>query len=277
MVTKNIHPLKAYENQEFMGSPDARIIRVLCEFMEPKTRLKKNNVKDTIVFFGSSRVCSTAQCLAEMEALKKEEKLAKGERKEEYRDKIREMEKLSKLSKYYDDACELSRLLTVWSMNLSNTKYRFLVASGGGNGIMEAACKGATYLARGKSIGFNISLPHEQVPNPYISPDLNFEFHYFFIRKFWFIYLAKALVIFPGGYGTLDELMEVLTLVQTNKVKKRIPIVIYGSEYWNQVINFDTLVRMGTIDERDRNLFKFANSPKEAFNYLSKELTKLYL
>jgi len=183
------------------------------------------------------------------------------------------------MSKYYDDAVELARLLTVWSKNLDKGKNRrrFIVASGGGGGIMEAANKGASQLAKGHSIGFNISLPLEQFPNPFITPDLNFEFHYFFIRKFWFIYLAKALVIFPGGFGTLDELMEVLTLVQTQKVKKKIPIVIYGPEYWSDIINFDALVKWGAIDERDLALFKFARTPKEAFSYLKKELTRIYL
>lgn len=277
MVEKVTHPVKAYNNPEFIGSPDARIVRVICEFMEPKSRLKRHDIKDTIVFFGSSKVKSTAQTIAELEALKREERRLSGGKRNAVREKIRHIEMISKLSRYYDDAAELSRLLTVWSMNIDRGKRRFIVVSGGGSGIMEAANKGASYLAKGKTIGFNISLNHEQIPNPYISPELNFEFHYFFIRKFWFVYLAKALVIFPGGFGTLDELMEVLTLVQTEKVKKRIPIVVYGPEYWNNVIDFNHMIRWGTIDQRDRNLFRFASTPKEAFNYLSKELTRLYL
>jgi hypothetical protein len=212
-----------------------------------------------------------------MEVFKAQKKRARGKNAGAIEKKIKDLETVSKLTKYYSDACELARLLTKWSLSLKNTKHRFIICSGGGGGIMEAANRGASLVPKGKNIGFNISIPHEQNPNPYISPELNFEFHYFFIRKFWFIYLAKALVIFPGGFGTMDELMEVLTLVQTEKVKKKIPIVIYGPEYWREIINFDAMVKWGTIEERDRDLFKFARTPKEAFNYLSRELKRLYL
>lgn len=275
-MDKKCRPEKAYFNEEFISSPDARVVRVICEFLEPKRRLKKHDIKDTIVFFGSARVRSTAQAAVDLEELRRKESGLRGRERDIIRGKIRDHEKIFKLCKYYDDACELSRMLTTWSLNLSKSKRRFIVCSGGGGGIMEAANKGAS-LAGGKTIGFNISLPHEQVPNPYITNDLNFEFHYFFIRKFWFVYLAKALVIFPGGFGTMDELMEVLTLIQTEKVKKKIPVLVYGPEYWKQIINFDVMLKLGAIDQKDAGLLKFASTPKEAFNYLSRELARLYL
>ncbi len=179
------------------------------------------------------------------------------------------------MSRYYEDAVELARLLTKWSLSLSN-KHRFVICSGGGPGIMEAANKGAS-LAGGQSIGLNISLPFEQASNRYITKELAFEFHYFFIRKFWFVYPGKALVIFPGGFGTLDELLEVLTLVQTKKIRKKMTILVYGEEYWDQVLNLDSLVRLHTLLPKDLKLFKYANSPLEAFNYLREELTKNYV
>ncbi|MDH3252347.1 MAG: LOG family protein, partial [Ignavibacteria bacterium] len=178
------------------------------------------------------------------------------------------------MSRYYEDTVELSRLITQWAKKIDTVR-RFVVCSGGGPGIMEAANKGA-YLAKGKSVGLNISLPFEQFANPYISDDLNFEFHYFFMRKFWFVYLAKALVIFPGGFGTLDELMEVLTLLQTDKIKKKMTVIIYGSEYWNKVLNLEAMVRYGVISEKDLSLFKFMDTPKEAFLYLKRSLLKNY-
>ncbi len=276
-MTKKIIIEKAYNNKEFIHSPDGRIIRVISEFLEPKRRLRKYNIKDTIVFFGSARAKSTHELQKELSGFKKDEKTVGKTKRPLIQKKIKELESIKNLSKYYDDAVELSRLLTRWSLNLNHSKRRFIVASGGGGGIMEAANKGASHYAKGKTIGFNISIPHEQVANPYITPELNFEFHYFFIRKFWFVYLAKALVIFPGGFGTLDELMEVLTLIQTDKIKKKIPIVIYGPDYWNKIVNLNELVRWGAIDSSDLNLFKFAKTPQEAFKYLSSQLRKLYL
>lgn len=272
---KNV--VKAYHNKEFITSPDGRIVRVVCEFLEPKRRLRKHKVKDTIVFFGSARALSSKDMEKSQKELGSKVSRLKGAAKKKVQGRLEELKHLKHLCKYYDDAMELSKMLTKWSAGLPHPKRRFIVTSGGGGGIMEAANRGATELAKGKSIGFNISIPHEQLANPYITPDLNFEFHYFFIRKFWFVYLAKALVIFPGGFGTLDELMEVLTLIQTEKVKKKIPIIVYGPEYWNKIINLREMARAGAIDERDLKLFKFASTPKEAFNYLSKELTRQYL
>lgn len=264
---------KAYKNAEFLNSPDARVMRIMSEFLEPQSRFRHENIKDTIVFFGSARIKEKKEAKAE---LKKVERLVaniKRPTKElllKYRAALNAME----MSKYYDDCVELSRLLTKWSKNLNHSN-RFVVCSGGGPGIMEAANKGA-HLAKGKSIGLNISLPFEQFANGYISKNLNFEFHYFFMRKFWFAYLAKALVAFPGGFGTMDELLEILTLRQTDKIKKKMTVVIYGSEYWKKVINFDEIVRMGMISEEDLSLFKFIDDPKEAFEYLKESLIKNY-
>jgi uncharacterized protein (TIGR00730 family) len=242
---------KAYKNFEFLNSPAARTIRILAEYHEPLARFQKYGIKNSIVFFGSSRAF-------DFETVNKKVK-------------HRNYDKAMKLAKYYDDAVELSKKLTQWSMSKKSEKQLIYICSGGGPGIMEAANKGAQ-LAGGKSIGLNISIPMEQDPNPYISPELMFEFHYFFIRKFWFVYMAKALVIFPGGYGTMDELMEVLTLIQTEKITKNLPIVIYGEEYWNDIINFKSLVEWGTIAEEDVNLFYFSNSVEDAYKYLTSRI-----
>ena len=180
------------------------------------------------------------------------------------------------LATYYDEAVELSRLLTVWALSLGKKARRFVVCSGGGPGIMEAANRGAR-LAGGKTVGLNISLPFEQAPNPYISPELSFEFHYFFTRKYWFAYLAKALIVFPGGFGTLDELMEILTLIQTRKISKKMVVLLYGSKYWKELLNFDALVRWGTVDRDDLTLFEFADSPKQAFQVVRSGLEEHYL
>src|SRR5581483_9836006 len=226
----------AYENLEFLDSSDARPLRILAEYLEPVAHFRRQKIRDTVVFFGSAR--------------------------------LRED---SPMGRYYDAARTLARLLTEWSDNLSNSSRRFVVCSGGGPGIMEAANRGA-YEAGGKTIGLNIGLPFEQFPNPYITPELSFEFHYFFMRKFWFAYLAKALVVFPGGFGTLDELMEVLTLTQTQKLAKKMGIVLYGSEYWHEIINFDALVKHGMISPEDLSLFQFADTPEQAFDILKKGL-----
>jgi hypothetical protein len=245
----------------------------MSEFLEPQARFRRASITDTIVFFGSARINErkvAAKALSEVERV-----LVKTKRPtKELLLKYRAAQTAVEMSKYYDDCVELSRLLTQWSKKLNHSN-RFVVCSGGGPGIMEAANKGAT-LAKGKSIGLNISLPFEQFANGYISKDLNFEFHYFFMRKFWFAYLAKALVAFPGGFGTLDELMEILTLRQTDKIKKKLTVVIYGSEYWKKVINFDEMVRMGMINPEDLSLFKFIDHPREAFEYLKGELLRNY-
>jgi uncharacterized protein (TIGR00730 family) len=275
MGNKHPEPEKAYKNLEFLNSSDARIIRILAEFLEPMQRFKKQKIYDTIVFFGSARTKSPDQANQELESVldrisqagKKDDSVLMGE--------LDHAKNQVFLSRYYKDAVELARRMTEWSKAL-NSVHRFVICSGGGPGMMEAANKGAVE-AGGMSIGLNISLPMEQGSNPYITPDLNFEFHYFFMRKFWFVYLAKALIIFPGGFGTLDELFEVLTLIQTEKVLKRMPIVIYGSEYWKQIINFDNMVKYGVISREDLDLLQFCDSVDEAFEYLKGELTKLYL
>ncbi len=222
----------AYLNEKFLNSPDARAIRILAEFLEPLAHFRREKVRDTVVFFGSARIAEDGP-----------------------------------LKQYYDDARELARLLTEWADQFTNSTYRFVVCSGGGPGIMEAANRGA-YDANGKTVGLNIGLPFEQFPNPYITPELCFEFHYFFMRKFWFAYLAKALVVFPGGFGTLDELMEILTLTQTQKLAKKMTVVLYGSSYWKEIINFDALVKHGMISPDDLNLFQYADDPQTAFDLL---------
>jgi len=235
------HRLVAYKNNEFLDSPAARSLRILSKYLEPLDHFRRERIRDTIVFFGSARIAEDGP-----------------------------------LGKYYRDARELARRLTEWSDGFVNIARRFVVCSGGGPGIMEAANRGASD-AKGKTIGLNIGLPFEQLPNPYITPELSFEFHYFFMRKFWFAYLAKAIVVFPGGYGSIDELMEVLTLVQTRKLNKKIIIVLYGSKFWKEVINFDALVRHGTISPEDVNLFEFADDPDTALRILQDGLMKHHL
>ena len=268
---------KAYHNKEFLNSPFARPIRLLTEYIEPFARLKNFDVRDTLVFFGSARVVSIEKATENFNIVKKEFNLAKraGNITNKIKEKLYSAEQDLQMSRYYDDTVELAYLLTKWSKKLKKGN-KFVVCSGGGPGIMEAANRGA-HKAKGLSIGFNISLPFEQNPNKFITPDLNFEFHYFFMRKFWFAYLAKALIVMPGGYGTLDELMEILTLVQTNKLRKKMTIVIYGKEFWDKLINFDVLVEKNMISKADLKLFQFCDSPHEAFEYLKKELSQNYV
>ncbi|CAN5430557.1 TIGR00730 family Rossman fold protein [soil metagenome] len=256
---------KAYENLNFLNSPEARSIRMLSEYEEPLSRFKKLKIDHTIVFFGSARIKSG-------ETAKKDHKIVRDSVKKSKLGKnlIHSAEMDIEMAKYYDATVELSSRLTKWSMTLKHES-KFVVCSGGGPGIMEAANKGAMQ-AGGLSMGLNISLPFEQFPNPFISPELNFEFHYFFMRKFWFAYPAKALIVMPGGFGTLDELMEILTLVQTKKLNKKILIVIFGKEYWNKVINFTMLAEMHMISKKDLSLFKFVETVDEAYDYLTKKL-----
>jgi len=267
-------PPKAYKDPEFLNSPDARIVRMISEFLEPQRRFRHARIKDTIVMFGSARIRPRHETLATLRGV---EAVLRKTRKptKQLLTSLRDSEIQVEMSRYYEDAVELSRLLTAWSNKFSSPR-RFVICSGGGPGIMEAANKGAA-LAKGESIGLNISLPFEQYANDYVSKDLNFEFHYFFMRKFWFVYLAKSLVIFPGGFGTLDELMEVLTLLQTNKVKKPVAVVMYGEEYWKKVIDFDALVAHGMITREDLKLFRFMETPEDAFKYLKGFLTSTYL
>ena len=266
-------PMKAYKNLDFLSSPDARAIRMLAEFLEPSGRLRRAGIRDTIVFFGSARLKSRKAALNEFK--KAEDAFSK--KSKNSADAIKRLQGARtdlEMSQYYEDAVELARLLTEWSKRLFHLS-RFVVCSGGGPGIMEAANKGA-HSAGGRSIGLNISLPFEQNPNKYISKELNFEFHYFFMRKFWFVYLSKALVVFPGGFGTFDELMEVLTLLQTRKLRKKITVLLYGKEFWDKVIDIDALIRMRLISPSDVELFAYADSPDEAFKYLVKELRRNY-
>jgi len=265
---------KAYKNLDFLNSSDARLIRIQAEFLEPMKRFRDQKIEDTIVFFGSARTKNIGEAKKDLEAVQNRLAKSKAKADPDLQEELEFAKNQVFVSRYYEDAVELAKRLTAWSKSLTSN-HRFVICSGGGPGMMEAANKGAIE-AGGKSIGLNISIPMEQYSNPYITPELNFEFHYFFIRKFWFIYLAKGLVIFPGGFGTLDELFEVLTLIQTEKVLKRLPIVIYGTEYWNQVINLEAMVKYGTISKADLALVRFCDTVDEAFNYIKDELTELY-
>jgi uncharacterized protein (TIGR00730 family) len=235
-MTSETRPQLAYENEEFLEGDAARPLRILAEYLEPLARFRRAGIRDTIVFFGSARLTPDGP-----------------------------------LGRYYNDAVSLARLITQWSKSLPSHTHQYVICSGGGPGIMEAANRGASE-ASGKTIGLNISLPHEQHPNPYITRELSFEFHYFFMRKLWFAHLARALVAFPGGFGTLDELMEILTLEQTRKLSRRIPVLLYGSDYWNEVINFKALVRHGTIAPEDLQLFEFVDDPTTALHLLQARL-----
>jgi uncharacterized protein (TIGR00730 family) len=270
---KKIHPTKAYHNLDFLNAASARPIRLLAELLEPQQRLRREGVKDTIVFFGSSRFKSKSHCIKLMRELKVKNAKSRGKNKNIQR-MIEETKIDIQMSRYYEDAVQLSKMLTSWLQTL-HEPFRFVVCSGGGLGIMEAVNKGAS-LAKGRSVGFNVSLPFEQSSNPFITPELNFEFHYFFMRKFWFVYLAKAFVMFPGGFGTMDELMEVLTLAQTQKLKKKVTILLYGRDFWNEILDFKALVKNRVISPEDLSLFKIVDSPKEAFKHLIKGLCANY-
>lgn len=272
MSKKKAKVLKAYSNNEFLNSAGARELRILSEFIEPKQRFNRNKIIDTIVFFGSARIKSQKEAKANLNKLKK----AENKTSAKYKKELAAAERMLVMSHYYEDAVELSKRLTEWSMQLSEDEKRFIVCSGGGPGIMEAANKGAR-LAGGDSIGLNISIPFEQFGNKYLRLESTFEFHYFFMRKFWFIYLAKALIVFPGGFGTLDEMMEVLTLMQTKKIKKHMKVIIYDEKFWKEIINFDKLIEFGTVSKNDMKLFDFCNSIDEVFNKVTSHFEKYYL
>ncbi len=257
---------KAYKNLPFLTGSDARTIRILSEYLEPQSRFRHYRITDTVVFFGSARALPSEES----------KKLRAKARKSGDGPAIEEAERAVKLARYYDDARILSRMITEWSKGLGLPDRRFIVCSGGGPGIMEAANRGASE-ASGISIGLGISLPMEAATNRYLTRELGFEFHYFFMRKFWFVYLAKALVVFPGGFGTLDELFELLTLIQTRKIGKSMPVVLYGKKFWDDVLNLDALVEWGTASPEDLRLFHRSSSPQEAFEYLKSELQRLYL
>ena len=256
------HTELAFLNHEFLASRSARTLRILAEYIEPEQRFKEYDVRDTIVFFGSARILPRETAEKALQAAQ-----ASG-------DDVEGAELKLKMSRYYEDTRELAKRMTLWSKNLHAPGRRFVVCSGGGPGIMEAANRGASE-ARGINVGLNIQLPFEQKPNPYITHALNFDFHYFFMRKFWFAYLAKAMVCMPGGFGTLDELTEILTLAQTLKVKKKLPIVLYGSEFWREVIDLNALVKYGTIAREDLDRLFRTDSIDEAFAYLTRELMLL--
>ena len=263
----------AYLNAEFLESNEARPIRILSEYLEPLRRFKDQKVQDTVVFFGSARVDSRERAERALKTLR-----ARGVRNadEKYDIELRKTRKALEWARYYEEARELANLLTTWSQTLQSENHRFVVASGGGPGIMEAANRGA-HEAGGKTIGLNIRLPFEQEANPYITEGLRFEFHYFFMRKFWFAYLAKALVIFPGGFGTCDELFEILTLAQTDKLTKKIAVILYGSDYWGQVLSLQPMADWGAIAEQDVELLQRADAPAEAFEQLRDHLIAHHL
>ena len=258
----------AYLFPEFLESAEARPIRILAEYLEPLRRFKDERIQDTVVFFGSARVDSRERASRALRMLRSRG-VEVGD--EHYQEELTRSRKAVEWARYYEEARELARLLTTWSRTLPGDNHRFVVTSGGGPGIMEAANRGARE-AGGKTIGLNIRLPYEQGANPYITEGLHFEFHYFFMRKFWFAYLAKALVIFPGGFGTLDELFEILTLVQTDKLSKKIEIVLYGRDYWQQVFDLKPMVEWGAIAEQDLELLTFADTPSDAFELLRTHL-----
>jgi len=263
----------AYQNEPFLNSPDGRILRLLSEYIEPLSRFRREQIQDTVVFFGSARIQNRDAAHSHLSGVHDKSTSAVAA---DHALHVKRAEAAVDMARYYEDARRLAHMLTEWSAQIPARRQRFVVTTGGGPGIMEAANLGA-HEAGGKTIGLNINLPFEQSPNPYITPSLNFEFHYFFMRKFWFAYLAKALVIFPGGFGTLDELFEILTLAQTEKLAKKIVVVIYGSEYWKKILNLEAMADAGTISPQDLELFKFCDSPEESFEFLKENLTRYHL
>jgi uncharacterized protein (TIGR00730 family) len=278
----------AYENPAFLNGPDGRLIRIMAEYSEPLARFRRERIQDTVVFFGSARFRGREEAEGALELLENTYSVRPAASAEQpasaasiaagtATDLQRKRAVAAvEMARYYEDARRLAGMLTNWAKAIPSRKSRFVVTSGGGPGIMEAANRGA-HEAGGKTIGLNIRLPFEQAPNPYITPELNFEFHYFFMRKLWFAYLAKALVVFPGGFGTLDEAFEILTLAQTRKLAKKITVVVYGSEYWKRILNLDALVDSGAISPADLDLFQFADTPEQAFELLKQGLTENHL
>ena len=274
----------AYLNPEFLHSPDGRILRILSEYQEPLSRFRREKIQDTVVFFGSARFASLPDAQNALTILEKPgsarpaspQGLPGANDADALQAALKRAHAAVEMARYYEEARRLASMLTEWTLTLPGKRHRFVVTSGGGPGIMEAANRGARE-AGGKTIGLNIRLPFEQYPNQYITPELNFEFHYFFMRKYWFAYLAKALVVFPGGFGTLDEFFEILTLAQTHKLAKKILVIVYGKEYWNRVLNLEALADSGTISPEDVNGFTMVDTPEEAFEVLKEGLTKYHL
>ncbi|PYU24614.1 MAG: TIGR00730 family Rossman fold protein [Acidobacteria bacterium] len=261
----------AYRDALFMESVAARPVRILTEYLDPLVRLRREEVGDTIVMFGSARIIARERALAHLRRLRS----LSGKGTSRRRIALRDARTALAMSRYYEEARELARRITAWSLTLGEHPRRFVICSGGGPGIMEAANRGAAE-AGGKTVGLSIELPHEQWPNSYISPGLNFQFHYFFMRKLWFAQLAKALIVFPGGFGTMDELWEMLTLMQTGKLQRRNLILIYGRRYWNRVIDWREMLNWGTINRREYNLLQFADSVDEAFDRIRSGLEEFH-
>ena len=262
----------AYRDALFMESVAARPVRILTEYLDPLVRFRREEVGDTIVMFGSARIVGRDRALAHVRRLKN----LGGKQTPRRRIALRDARTALSMSRYYEEARELARRITAWSLTLGEHPRRFVICSGGGPGIMEAANRGAAE-AGGKTVGLSIELPHEQWPNSYISPGLNFQFHYFFMRKLWFAQLAKALIVFPGGFGTMDELWEMLTLMQTGKLQRRNLILIYGRRYWNRVIDWREMLNWGTINRREYNLLQFADSVDEAFQRIQSGLEEFHM
>ncbi len=267
------HQPLAYLDPTFLESIEGRPVRILSEYLEPLRRFKEQKIQDTVVFFGSARVDSQQRAEQALRTLR-----SRGicDADDQYQAELRKSRKAVQWARYYEEARELARLLTAWSLTLQSENHRFVVTSGGGPGIMEAANRGA-HEAGGKTIGLNIRLPYEQDANKYITEGLHFEFHYFFMRKFWFAYLSTAMVIFPGGFGTCDELFEILTLAQTDKLSKKLAVVLYGSEYWKQVLSLEPMAEWGAIAEQDLELLHPADTPAEAFEILRDHLVEHHL
>src|SRR3954470_18206702 len=264
----------AYENKKYLNGPEGRILRIMAEYSEPLSRFRRERIQDTVVFFGSARFASLSDAERELALLDKPGSARPAPPEEQ--EKVKRARATVDMARYYEDARKMAHMLTEWSLTLSGKRQRFVVTTGGGPGIMDAANRGARE-AGGKTIGLNINLPFEQMPNRYISPELNFEFHYFFMRKLWFAYLAKALIVFPGGFGTCDEMFEILTLAQTEKLAKKIIVLMYGTEYWSRVLNLQAMADAGTISPNDIHLFKMVDTPEEGFQFLKEGLTKYHL
>ena len=270
-------PKAPHEDPKFMSSTPARPIRILAEYLHPLAQLKKEGIGDTIVMFGSARIASHENSAARLAKLKATNTANWSvQRLKHHREALREAKSALEMSRYYEEARQLSHKITTWALSLGPRPRRFVISSGGGPGIMEAANRGA-YEAGGKSIGLSIELPHEQFANPYISPELSFNFHYFFMRKLWFAQIAKALIVFPGGFGTMDELWEMMTLSQTGKMAKNTLILIYGRKYWSEVLNLKAMVRWGMINQNEYKLLKFADTPDEAFDVIRTGLEKHHM